>query len=283
MTLLPHVALFFIPFLAILLVYPLLLKRSLRAIPVVEPSLRRQLDQLAANRNLSIDDFVIWNTRGKLANAMLVGAIPWRRFIVLTDELLRRLDGPGVMAMVGHELAHVRRGHPLARVVLVALPLWSWLWIQPTVPEFGTAVIDFLRSRMPTDARPELLVFFLVPMALALGLHLALGLFSRLLEHDADLCACGFYEPTTTDEQRQREVAELRAALGKLVPRDQIDRQTWLHPSPRARIELLRDALGHTEAALRVRRTVARTTRTMAFVFAAVPLLALLVHATSGT
>jgi hypothetical protein len=118
-------------------------------------------------------------------------------------------------------------------------------------------------------------------MSLAFGLHVALGVFSRLLEHDADLCACGFYDPTTT-EYRQQAVAELRQALGRLIPREEVDRRTWLHPSARARIALLLAALDDSESAAGVRRTVARVTLTMAIVFAGIPFVALLVHGASA-
>lgn len=53
-----------------------------------------------------------WPTQGLIANAIAVGAGSFG-WVLLSDRLLQRLDGPTVRAVLAHELSHLRRGHHL--------------------------------------------------------------------------------------------------------------------------------------------------------------------------
>lgn len=46
-------------------------------------------------------------------NAMLIGPLPWPRYLVLTDGLLDVLDLHALTGVVAHEVGHARAGHPL--------------------------------------------------------------------------------------------------------------------------------------------------------------------------
>jgi len=60
----------------------------------------------------------------RLVNAMMVGPLPWPRYLVLTDGLLTVLDPLALRGVVAHEVGHARAGHPgLLMVVFVVVPL----------------------------------------------------------------------------------------------------------------------------------------------------------------
>jgi Zn-dependent protease with chaperone function len=100
--------------------------------------------------------------------------------------------------------------------------------------------------------------------ALIAGVYLVvtLGWYSRLLEHQADLCACSYLRDTGCGAGSNREaVARYVRALEKisLAQRANRHRGGWLHPSLQSRIDFLRDtALDPTRETVfhrRVRRT----------------------------
>jgi len=63
-------------------------------------------------------------TGNRAMNAMLVGPLPFGRFLCLTDGLVSSLDSDSLAGVVAHEIGHSKRRHPLILMSLaVALPL----------------------------------------------------------------------------------------------------------------------------------------------------------------
>lgn len=63
-------------------------------------------------------------TGNRAMNAMLVGPLPFGRFLCLTDGILATLDPESLAGVVAHEIGHSKRSHPLILMALaVALPL----------------------------------------------------------------------------------------------------------------------------------------------------------------
>jgi hypothetical protein len=96
---------------------------------------------------------------------------------------------------------------------------------------------------------------------------LALGRYSRLLEHDADLCVfdAGQAETFITTMDRLSYLCN-----------DRRQRSTWLHPSTGARIHLLQRALHNPLAARVFRRRVQLVNRLLLIAWILTPLAATL-------
>jgi Zn-dependent protease with chaperone function len=103
---------------------PSLFRRALKATPIPPGELRRDLEGMSKAIGLRVRDFLLWDTRGRTVNAMVVGLTAGTRYVFLSDGLLDRLSRPEVMAVVAHEAGHAKRGHlPLYFVVAVAMVL----------------------------------------------------------------------------------------------------------------------------------------------------------------
>ena len=154
----------------------------------------------------------------------------------MTDALLLYLRDEEMEAVIAHELGHVRRRHLLLRMLLLGLPLWiigNFQAFSPQVCELAAAWQSGLASELSPAS-------YLIAACITLGFAvLALGWYSRLLEHDADLCVYDAGQAET-----------FIATIDRLsyLCNERRQRATWLHPSTVARVHLLQRAL-HDPAA----------------------------------
>ncbi len=235
---------YLVPLAGVTLVFPQLLSRIWQTTPLPAGPLRGRLEQLATRLRVGVSQFRIWQTDGQLLNAAVTGFLPALRCVFLTDGLLHRLRDDEVEAIVAHELGHVRRRHLWLRLLLLALPIWILGNLQAWAPEVG----DHCSRTLVAWCGSETLVNALLVPALTLTyIVLALGRYSRLLEHDADLCV---YE--------DGRAATFCTTLDRLsyLSNDARQRRTWLHPSTISRIHLLQRAMRDPHLADRFRRRV---------------------------
>ncbi len=152
----------------------------------------------------------------RTVNALLVGPLPWPRYLVLTDGLLAILDAQALRGVVAHEVGHAQAGHPaLLLTLFVATPL----------------LLANAGQQMPVEdlATPTGIAAGLAATALAV---VALRKVSHRFEHEADVLsaiALGGAEPCI----------QALARVGEVV-HGEPDRATMLHPSEASRIALLR-------------------------------------------
>lgn len=74
----------------------------------------------------------VMDTGRRLANALLLGVLPWPRYLVLTDALLGVLDLFALRGVVAHEVGHARGRHLplLVGTALIVLPLGTSVAVQ---------------------------------------------------------------------------------------------------------------------------------------------------------
>ena len=206
--------------LLIALLLPWLLSRVWKTEPLPPGPLRDELEWIAGQAGVPLRDILVWRTDGQMVNAAVAGFTPWLRYVFLTDGLLAQLTSCEVAAVVRHEVAHVRRRHVLLRVLVLLVPLASWMAVKAWWPGAGSAVEHQLAS---WGASPQWQQSLLAPALVAVYAFLMLGWLARRLEHDAD--AWAGVQPALAASDRGRSAEHLISALQKLAP----------HPSDRRR------------------------------------------------
>src|SRR6202012_3301758 len=73
--------------------------------------LRDRLERLAARFGFRFTDILLWGTDNSVFNAVVTGALPRFRYVLLSDALVDSLDEHEVAAVFGHEMGHVRHRH----------------------------------------------------------------------------------------------------------------------------------------------------------------------------
>jgi Zn-dependent protease with chaperone function len=172
---------------------PLGLRLMLGLRPLPLGPLRDRLSSAGRRLKVRYADILLWDTRGGVANAMLAGALPWFRYILLSDRLLAELTPDEVEAVFGHEVGHVKHRHMAFYLLfffmsLLALAgLWSAasdliLGPQPDVPAAAASARGNWNWR---EWEP-------LPALVLTGVYIfvAFGFVSRRCERQADLYGC---------------------------------------------------------------------------------------------
>ncbi len=151
------------------LALPMLLARLFTTEDLPAGRTRDVLERQARMLNLRYGRLLLWKTKGRILNAMVVGFTPRTRTIFMTDALLRHLPEEEVLAVFSHEAGHAKRHH---------LPLF---------------LVLFIASAILFQISADALVGLGVPDEVIILGHLAFiwfvlfGVVSRLFERDADL------------------------------------------------------------------------------------------------
>ncbi len=238
--------LYLVPLVLVTLFFPQLLSRIWQTASLPAGGLRTRLDRLSRRFGVGTRDFKIWCTRGQLFNAAVAGMLPSLRYVLITDALLSVLRDEEVEAVVAHELGHVRRRHLWFRMLLLALPVWIMGIVQVQAPEFSDYCSEWLNLHVGNSM---LLNSLLIPALAVSYAVIALGYYSRALEHDADL---------SVYEDGQGAVFCITLDRLSCLSSDRRHQRSWLHPSTAARIHLLQRAMVDPQVAHRYRQRVNR-------------------------
>ncbi|MDA1195101.1 MAG: M48 family metalloprotease [Planctomycetota bacterium] len=165
---------------------PRLIARMLGAQPLAPGPLRELLERGARGIDLQYANIMVWNTGGRVLNAMVVGFTGRSRLIFLTDGLMATLPQEELLAVFFHEAGHAKRRH---------LPLFLAAFL-------GLALL-FHVARIPMQAAG-------IPLGIQVLLHLALlwfgllGWVSRRFERESDVYgaehAAGVLSPDAAPE-----------------------------------------------------------------------------------
>ncbi len=148
---------------------PLLFRLVFSTTPNLPQSVAAPLRATASRLGFSARSLLAMNTDHRMVNAMLVGPLPWPRYLVLTDGLLSILDLPSLQGVVAHEVGHARARHPMLFLVaflfipmcllfalsgfdLGALDIWLQLMIAAVVLGVGLVCLRLLAHRFEHEA-----------------------------------------------------------------------------------------------------------------------------------
>jgi STE24 endopeptidase len=151
------------------------------------PGLLRQRLQASARRlRFRCSNILVWNTRRGMANAMVIGILPWIRYVVFTDRLLDDFTPDEIEAVFGHEVGHIRHHHiPYYFGILTASVLvLGWLITDVVVSYIGP-----LPFALDSHSSECVSAFSLVAVLLAY-IFVVFGFLSRRCERQADVFGC---------------------------------------------------------------------------------------------
>jgi Zn-dependent protease with chaperone function len=269
--------------LAVLVALPWMVRAVLGLKPLPPGPVRDRL--LAASRRLHFrcSDLLLWNTRGGMANAMVIGVLPWPRYVIFTDRFLEEFSGDEVEAVFGHEVGHVKHRHMLYYLAFLLLSIaamgYGFVAAYPLLPNFGggppapPTLASVLYGLPLTDAWvPAGAAVFLV------YLFAVFGYLSRRCERQADVFGCrtvSCRRPECVGHDDRPELAAGAAALcptgvrtfiyalEKVAQVNGISRdrpgflQSWQHGSIARRVTFLYGLLKDPAAERRFQRRVA--------------------------
>jgi Zn-dependent protease with chaperone function len=150
----PVVAVGMVALLITCLPWILRLVLGLRSMPHGE--LRDRLNAAARRLNFRCSDIMLWNTRNGVANALVVGIMPYLRYVVFSDRLLADLTPDEVEAVFGHEAGHVKHHHMLYYMafMVISLTVLANLWMR-FVPRHDDKYTNPAVAQASDDPVPE--------------------------------------------------------------------------------------------------------------------------------
>jgi len=153
--------------------------------------LRDRLERLSRRLGFRYSDILVWETGGAFVNAGVTGALPWYRYVLLTDTLIDSLEERSIEAVFGHEIGHVAHRH----LAFFGLFFVGCLGVMALIKQ-GINQLAWRALIVPLglDARsPDLalgLEMGLVLACLAAYFLFLFGFLSRRFERQADLYGC---------------------------------------------------------------------------------------------
>jgi hypothetical protein len=113
-----------------------------------------------------------------VANALVLGIIPWARYVIFTDRLLEAMDEYELDAVLGHEIGHAAHGH---------IPYYAGFLLASAAA--GTATTAAIDQAWSLDSWGGWAA--LPPLGLmAAYLFVVFGALSRRCERQADVYGC---------------------------------------------------------------------------------------------
>ncbi len=150
---------------------PALVRKVLKATPFPPGAARDRIEALCAAVGVRVKDLLLWNTGGRVLNAMVVGLSARTRYVFVTDGLLAALPGDELLAVLAHEAGHAKHRHLVAFLV-VSLSLML----------LETSAGQALRPFLPVGADNLIAI-----ASLALFWFGVLGWLSRRFERQSDV------------------------------------------------------------------------------------------------
>jgi Zn-dependent protease with chaperone function len=225
---------------AFLMTFPLWLRAVWPCESLQDVELSRSIALACQDMDVSVPRVFEWKTGGRIVNAVVSGTLPGTHCVLLSDVLLKHFTHDEVVAVVRHEVAHVKRHHVLLRIAALATPLVACY--AAGVPEAVPKAYERLVGLRPSGV--DVAIAAAVAAGLAAYLRWAFGGFSRLLEFEADLLACreSLGRPAADGRTRADRAAAAQSALYKLGCVYGFDRRNWMHPTTNERLRVLRAA-----------------------------------------
>ncbi|MCP4152905.1 MAG: M48 family metalloprotease [bacterium] len=234
-------------FLVVLVVYgPVLIVRLWECEPLPPSELRSSIEAFCKARGVKFKDIMSWNALNKgLVTAGVIGVAPDYRYLMITPSLMDILNEDELMAVVSHEVGHVKKKHHLLYLFFfivffifianVGTTIMGWLnkiFITPSV------ILDYgLTGSVDGGIVNTLnIVFIIIFIALVIiYFRFVFGFFMRSFERQAD-GAC--FEDGTDPNHLIASFMKLGVRVG-----DDGKKKNWHHYNLTQRINFIRKGM----------------------------------------
>jgi STE24 endopeptidase len=203
--------------LVVLLTLPWMVRLALGLKPLRPGPTRDRLMAAARRLRFRFSDVLFWNTRGGMANAMVIGVLPWPRYVIFTDRFLEEFNGDEVEAVFGHEVGHVKHHHMVLYLAFLMLSmvvgLCGYLAVLSVHTDLAGGLLAALNGLPMNDA--------LIPVGAAgllVYIFIVFGFLSRRCERQADVYGCRAVSCLRPDCGGHDEGAELASRGRGLCP-----------------------------------------------------------------
>lgn len=252
---------------AVFAAMPWVLRLVLGLRPLKEGPLRQRLLATADRLQFRFTDILVWDTHSGVANAMVVGILPWLRYVLLTDRLIEELTPAEIEAVFGHEVGHIKHRHMLYYLgfLLVSLCVVSELWRAADLEN-----LLHISTRQDVAILPRIALF-------GSYVFVVFGFVSRRCERQADIYGCRAVSCVRQDCFCHDEdqplapqgqglcptgICTFISALEKVAYLNGMSRerpgwlQSWQHSTIARRVDFLERILGEPALEPRFQRTV---------------------------
>lgn len=237
---------------ATLVVSPVLLRFALGLRPLPPGPVREEVERARSAHRVRLGGAYLWPTGGLVANAAILGLVPRMRYLLLSDLLLAALSREEVLAVVEHELAHVKRRHlPWLALAVASIAVLAAVAADASVRAIGNAF----------DAGEPVRLDPVAGLATGVAAFLGLGWISRRFERQADAFAAAELSRRAGSPVVEFAAVEATAsALDRVAELAHVDprRPSWRHGSIRWRQGNLKALAGLPVDRLPIDRTVRR-------------------------
>lgn len=273
----------------LLVISPAFVRLTWPARPLPAGPLRDRLERMAQRFGFRFTDILLWDTDGSVFNAVVTGASPHFRYVLLSDALVDHLDDHEIAAVFGHEMGHIRHRH-LASFGLFFL---GSLGVMALVGQLVDGAATVVGVGASANAGVEVAKSALILGVVGVYYWVVFGLLSRRFERQADVFGCRAVSCGRDDCERTHYNAppvassagaaicpvgiricvnalETVAAENGVSP----ESRSWRHGSIARRIAFLRGLEGRPVVEARFQSGVDQLRLTMALMLAAAVVLA---------
>lgn len=269
----------------VLALSPLFVRTAWPTHPLPPGPLRDRLEHLTRRLGFRCSEILVWDTGQVLVNACVTGALPWFRYVLLSDALIECLDEHEVAAVFGHELGHIAHRHLIDFGFFFVASAGILALFNTPIDAAVTGLTAWLGGR-EYPALATILEPAAVLAPLALYVLVVFGYISRRFERQADVFGCQAVScgqdscPPHRDIDRMAEpgppvvticpvgIRIFANALANVALLNGIEprARSWRHGSIARRIAFLEGLEGNPDAVRRFQRGVSRLRSVIALV-----------------
>jgi Zn-dependent protease with chaperone function len=231
----------------ILLVLPLALLPLWGAQRMPSGEMQQLMSAACARLGVRVAGLMRWPMAGgRVYNAAVIGMLPRLRYVLFTDDLMRDLPVPQVMAVLGHELGHARHGHLWTYMLFANAGLLVSFLLREDFAKILTplfeALLPALGLSLANAQISEISEMAAILLLMALLWRVAFGVLSRACERQADLVGAELAGDPQVMCDALKSVAHL-SGQGE-------DEPSWRHYSIAQRVAFLQAVRRHPSLAI---------------------------------